>query len=64
MSTSGAKHKHTMDPLIGPIVYSLQPGTKDIKLTDQWAGTVAWLIDEALGRGVEDRWREGRKGGR
>lgn len=40
-------------PMIGPIVYSLQPDTKDIKLTDQWAGTGAWLINEALGRGRE-----------
>lgn len=35
--------------LISLIVYSLRPGTKDIKLTDQWAGARPWLINEALG---------------
>lgn len=50
---------------IGPIVYSLQPDTKDIKLSDLWAGAGAWLINEALGRGRRrDGWRvrEGGKG--
>jgi len=49
---------------IGPIVYSLHQDTKDIKLTDQWAGARPWLINEALGR--EDGWKrelgEGRCG--
>lgn len=36
---------------IDPIVYSLHPDTKDIKLTDQRAGARARLINEALGRG-------------
>lgn len=56
---------------IGPIVYSLHPDTKDIKLTDQRAGARARLINEALGRREggywrEDGWREAReeKGGR
>lgn len=50
---------------IGPIVYSLHPDTKDIKLSDLWAGAGAWLINEALGRGRRrDGWRvrEGGKG--
>lgn len=42
---------------IGPIVYSLHPDTKDIKLTDQRAGARARLINEALGRGEEGRGR-------
>ena len=45
---------------MGPIVYSLHPDTKDIKLTDQRAEARARLINEALGRGggSEDGWRE------
>lgn len=40
------------------IVYSLYPGTKDIKLSDLWAGAGAWVINEALGRGRRrDGWR-------
>lgn len=31
--------------LIGPIVYSLHPDTKDIKLTDQRSGARAQLIN-------------------
>lgn len=52
---------------IGPIVYSLHPDTKDIKLTDQWAGARARLINEALGRGEGrgrmDGGRRGRRSG-
>ena len=44
---------------IGPIVYSLHPDTKDIKLTDQRAGARARLINEALGSG--GGWMEGRR---
>lgn len=46
----------------GPIVYSLHHDTKDIKLTDQWAGARAWLINEALGRRVEGGWKEKGRG--
>lgn len=50
---------------IGPIVYSLHPDTKDIKLTDQRAGARARLINEALGSGEGgDGWREGGEGRR
>lgn len=51
----------------GPIVYSLHPDTKDIKLSDLWAGAGAWLINEALGRGEEGGRMDGgkeAKGGR
>lgn len=46
----------------GPIVYSLHHDTKDIKLTDQWAGARAWLINEALGRRVEGGWEKKGRG--
>lgn len=62
----GAKHRLSW-PLasrsIGPIVYSLHPDTKDIKLTDQRAGARARLINEALGREEEEElggWMEER----
>lgn len=51
----------------GLIVYSLHPDTKDIKLSDLWAGAGAWLINEALGRGEEGGRMDGgkeAKGGR
>lgn len=51
---------------IGPIVYSLHPDTKDIKLTDQRAAAAGpTLINEALGRGWMDGggW-DGRRTGR
>lgn len=44
--------------LIVRIVNSLHPGTKDIKLSDLWAGAGAWVINEALGRG---RKRDGKR---
>lgn len=49
---------------IGPIVYSLHPDTKDIKLTDQRAGARARLINEALGRGEGGGRMEGGRRGR
>lgn len=46
----------------GPRVYSLHPDTKDIKLSDLWAGAGAWLINEALGREEEGGRMDGGKG--
>lgn len=44
---------------IGPIVYSLHPDTKDIRLSDQRAGARARLINEALGREEEEGGMDG-----
>lgn len=48
---------------ICPIVNSLHPDTKDIKLTDQRAGARVRLINEALGQGEGVDGGEGRRRG-